>query len=110
MELIHPYLFAGMIHEKPTIDRVESVVCKYFDVEPQLLHVKCRKRVIVQAKQYICYFMYDTYSVTYPAIAAYFKMDHTSIMHNAQVIRNEAEHSDTVRHNINNIKQLLKFI
>lgn len=110
MELIHPYLFAGMIREKPTIERIEKVICEYFDVDPQLLHVKCRKREVVEAKQYICYFMYDTYSVTYEAIADYFKAHHTTCIHNAQVVRNEAKNSDTVKENINNIKQLLKFI
>ena len=110
MQLIHPYIFAGMPHNKPTIERVEQVICDYFKVDKDAIHEKCRKRQFVQARQYIAYFMFNVYSITCIELARYFKADHTTILHSVKVVEIEMKNSDMALRHIYNIQQLLKFI
>ena len=100
----YPGLVAGSIYSPSIVIQPEvlcSNICKkacvYFGFEDmELLRSKARKRVIVEPRQMIVYYIRRK-GVTLKAIGSFFNKDHTSILHMIGVVDNLKE-MDIVYH------------
>lgn len=109
-QLPHPYLFVGMRHEKPTMERVEDVICSYFDIPSTDIHSKNRTTKVRKTRQIIAWVLNEKFNYKKLHIANYLAMDHTSIMHSVNVVANDIRLNEEYKAQIDELLFKLKFI
>lgn len=93
------------------MEKVEKVVCDFYNVPTSKLHVGNRVYGVLKAKQVFCWIMYKKHRATYKAICNYLNMaNHTSILHSVRVVTSEIEVNEAYRQEIEQIQNKLKFI
>ncbi len=103
---ISPYAIVGVNIEKkpktkPSIQVIEELVCKYYKIEPDILHVRCRRREVVKAKQTIMYLCRKHTDETLRSIGDFFGgYDHTSVLSNARTAQNIIDTDEDYRADI----------
>ncbi len=105
------YAIPGLDESKPQ-HVVERVVCRVFNIEPKLLHLKTRKREIVEARQVAMHFIAKYSRLTYSCIGAYFgNYDHSTIVHAIKMVKNlsfsDRMYARNVRIIDNELKEIL---
>lgn len=91
---VSPYAIVGMNidrkpKQKPSIEIIEEIVCRYYKTDPSILHQRCRQRHIIKVRQTIMYLCRKHTDESLKAIGAYFgNFDHTTVMHNARTAQN----------------------
>ncbi len=68
-----------------------EIVCKYYDLDYNLLSGKSRKSEIVKARQIYCYFCRILTNDSLSKIAGLIDKDHATVIHSARKIENELE-------------------
>lgn len=92
-----------------SVDYIQKVVCDYFNLSPDLLQSKTRKREIVQARQIAMYF---SKSLTKSSLASIGAMiggkDHATVLHACKTVNNLMDTDKRFKGQIESIEKKLK--
>ena len=92
-----------------SVDYIQKIVCDYFDISPDQLHSKTRKREIVQARQIAMYF---SKSLTKSSLASIGSQiggkDHATVLHACKTVNNLIDTDKQFRQTVNNIEKKLR--
>jgi len=92
-----------------SVDYIQKIVCDYFDITPDQLHSKTRKREIVQARQIAMYF---SKSMTKSSLASIGSQiggkDHATVLHACKTVNNLIDTDKQFRETVKNIEKKLK--
>jgi len=94
---------------KITIQMIQDVVCKYFNLELSQIQTTSRKREIVQARQITMYLSkkYTNYSLSHIGKVVGRK-DHATVLHACKTIKDQIEINKSFRSSVEEIEGLLK--
>ncbi|MCY4577362.1 MAG: chromosomal replication initiator protein DnaA [Candidatus Kaiserbacteria bacterium] len=82
-----------MSHEK-----MIQVVCDFYQIKPELLGTKLRKKEVVHARQIIMYVFREHLNLSYSFIGKQFgNRDHTTVMHACTKITKELQDNSTIQ-------------
>lgn len=93
----------------PCIEEIETNVAHYFNLDPEALHKKTRKREIVIARQTAMYFckLYTRNSLK--TIGQHFGgKDHTTVIHSIRTVKDLLETDPTFKTHIYKIQQIFE--
>ena len=96
--------------QKPemTVERIEKVVCDYFNIEPEVLQSKTRKREIVQARQLAMYFCKNYTNASLAYIGKQIgRKDHTTVLYACKAVADLLETDRTFRSQVEELQQKL---
>lgn len=92
-----------------TIDEVKKHVAEHFAMKPQDLIAKSRRREIVRPRQIAMYLSRQLTQRSFPEIAQRFnKMDHTTVMHGCEQIKNMCAADPTFAAEVDKIKRSIR--
>jgi chromosomal replication initiator protein len=92
-----------------SIELIEEEVCKYFDVEPDLIHSKSKKQEISQARQIAMYLSRKYTDKSYSNIGELIgKRDHATVLHACKTVGNWIETDKKFKASIQEIEQLIQ--
>lgn len=78
--------------ENLTVDRIQQVVCEHFNIEPELLQTKTRKREVVQARYLAMYFCKSYTKASLSFIGSQIgKKDHATVLYACKVVNDMME-------------------
>lgn len=94
---------------KITIQMIQDVVCKYFNLELAQIQTTSRKREIVQARQITMYLSkkYTNYSLSHIGKVVG-KKDHATVLHACKTIKDQIEINKSFRSSVEEIEGMLK--
>jgi len=91
-----------------SMDYITEVVCKYFKLSKEQLHLKTRKQEIAQARQICMYLFRQKTNHSLKEIGRFFNgKDHTTVMHAYHKIANAITKEEKTRQDIHLIRQKL---
>jgi chromosomal replication initiation ATPase DnaA len=113
-ELLNQWLAVGYVSEnqikyKPTTEDILSGVCKIMEVNPEVVGAKCRKRELVEARQYSHYLCKELNTDSLSTIG--FKIgrkNHTTVLYSYKTVCNLMDSTPEHRENIQRILIYLK--
>lgn len=76
-----------MVTAKQNITEVEFLVCQHYDILPEELHKKKRKRPMPEVRQVIIYICLTLDLCRNADLVIFFERDHTTIMHGKETIQ-----------------------
>ncbi|MGM0497165.1 MAG: chromosomal replication initiator protein DnaA [Bacteroidota bacterium] len=92
-----------------SVDYIQKVVCDYFNITPDQMHSRTRKREIVQARQVAMYF---SKSLTKSSLASIGSQiggkDHATVLHACKTVNNLIDTDKQFKQTINNLEKKLK--
>jgi chromosomal replication initiator protein len=92
-----------------SVDYIQKIVCDYFNISPDQLHSKTRKREIVQARQIAMFF---SKSLTKSSLASIGSQiggkDHATVLHACKTVNNLIDTDKRFKQTIKNIEKKLK--
>jgi len=92
-----------------SVDYIQKVVCDYFNITPDQLHSRTRKREIVQARQVAMYF---SKSLTKSSLASIGSQiggkDHATVLHACKTVNNLIDTDKQFKQTIDNLEKKLK--
>ncbi|MFO8236489.1 MAG: chromosomal replication initiator protein DnaA [Bacteroidales bacterium] len=92
-----------------SVDYIQKIVCDYFNINPEQLHSKTRKREIVQARQIAMFF---SKSLTKSSLASIGSQiggkDHATVLHACKTVNNLMDTDKRFKSTIENIEKKLK--
>lgn len=92
-----------------TIELIQETVCKYFDLDPKVLQMKCRKREIVQARQISMYLSKKLTDLSYSHIGNIIgRKDHATVLYACKTIGEQMDIDKKLRTSIEEIEQQLR--
>jgi len=92
-----------------TLDKIQDVVCNYFNVEMKLIHSKSRKREIVQARHVTMFLSKKYTDFSYSHIGNMVgKRDHATVLHACKTVQDSLDIDKTFRSTMTDIEELLK--
>jgi chromosomal replication initiator protein len=92
-----------------SIDYIQKVVCNYFNVPPELLQSRTRKREIVQARQVAMYFSKNLTKSSLATIGAHIgNKDHATVLHACKAVNNLVETDKHFKRQVDEIEKKLK--
>ncbi len=95
-------------NEVLTPEKIMSVVCEHYDVKPSVITSNKKDSDIVLPRQIIMYLCKNYTDCTLEMIAKFLnKKDHTTVMHGIKKIKNDLDHNDELKGNINVILKKL---
>ena len=98
----------GEEHNELTIDKVQRVVCDYFNVTREDLLSKTRKRNIVQARQIAMYMSRNLINVSLSTIGAEIGgKDHATVLHACSTVSDLMSTDKTFKQYVNDIEKIL---
>jgi chromosomal replication initiator protein len=98
----------GEEHNELTIEKVQRVVCDYFNVTRDDLLSKTRKRNIVQARQIAMYMSRNLINVSLSTIGAEIGgKDHATVLHACSTVSDLMSTDKTFRQYVNDIEKIL---
>lgn len=93
-----------------SIEMIQKVVSKYFDMDVATLQSKTRKRHIVQARQLAMFFAKRMTKASLASIGSQIgKRDHATVLHACKTVDNLAETDKQFRKYVEELKQKLTF-
>lgn len=94
--------------KKITVQKIQEVVCDYFNIKRDLIQSRSRKREIVQARQVAMYFTKALTEMSLAQIGSHIgKRNHATVLHACNNIRGLMEVDKTFRSNIDEIERIL---
>lgn len=93
-----------------SIENIEKIVCDYYKIDPEKLHLRCRKVDIVKCRFMVCYFTHKYHIAGVVAIGNYFGIDHTSVVHAKKKIKDLADVEEKIRLDMENIKYNIQLL
>jgi len=92
-----------------SIDFIQETVCEYFNIEPELLRSKTRKREIVQSRQIAMYFAKTLTKSSLATIGAKIGgKDHATVLHACKTVNNLLETDKRFKDYIEDIQKRFK--
>jgi chromosomal replication initiator protein len=92
-----------------SIDYIQKVVCNYFNITPDQLHINTRKRETVQARQIAMFFSKSLTKCSLATIGSQIGgKDHATVLHACKTVNNLVETDKQFRHQIEEIERKLK--
>lgn len=92
-----------------SIDYILIVVCDYFNLSPEMIHAKTRKREIVKARQIAHYFSKSLTKSSLATIGAKIGgKDHATVLHSCKTVNNLFDTDKRYRFQIEEIEKKLK--
>ena len=92
-----------------SVDYIQKIVCDYFEITPDQLHSKTRKREIVQARQIAMFF---SKSLTKSSLASIGSQiggkDHATVLHACKTVNNLIDTDKRFKQTVDNIEKKLK--
>ncbi len=89
-----------------TIDQIQAVVCRYFNIDQDLVRAKTRKREVVQARQVGMYFSKQLTQHSLKTIGLHFGgRDHSTVIHANRSINNQLETDANFRSMLESLQQ-----
>jgi chromosomal replication initiator protein len=89
-------------------DVVEKIA-RFFDIEPESIYEKTRRKEVVKPRQLIMYILREDFQISYPAIGQ--KMggrDHTTVIHSCEKIKKDLKGDTLLEEELGQIRALLK--
>ncbi|MFA7042830.1 MAG: chromosomal replication initiator protein DnaA [Bacteroidales bacterium] len=94
-----------------SVELIEEKVCKYFDLEPDLIHSKSKKQEISQARQIAMYLSRKYTDKSYSNIGQMIgKRDHATVLHACKTVGNWIETDKKFKTCIQEIEQQIQGI
>lgn len=91
------------------IEDVVERVAKYFNIDPESVYEKTRRKEVVRPRQLIMYILREDFAVSYPTIGQKLGgRDHTTVIHSCEKIKNELKNTPDLEEEITEIRALLK--
>ena len=91
-----------------TIDKVQKVVCEYFNISREALVSKTRKRQIVQARQIAMYMSRSLINCSLSTIGTEIGgKDHATVLHACTTVSDLMSTDKTFRQYVNDIEKIL---
>ena len=109
-QMVQDFLGKMIKDQKPemTVERREKVVCDYFNIEPEVLQSKTRKREIVQARQLAMYFCKNYTNASLAYIGKQIgRKDHTTVLYACKAVADLLETDRTFRSQVEELQQKL---
>ncbi len=109
-QMVQDFLGKMIKDQKPemTVERIEKVVCDYFNIEPEVLQSKTRKREIVQARQLAMYFCKNYTNASLAYIGKQIgRKDHTTVLYACKAVADLLETDRTFRSQVEELQQKL---
>jgi chromosomal replication initiator protein len=98
----------GEQHNEVTIDKVQRVVCDYFNITRDELMSKTRKRQIVQARQIAMYMSRSLINCSLSTIGSEIGgKDHATVLHACTTVSDLMSTDKTFRQYVNDIEKIL---
>lgn len=92
-----------------SVELIEEEVCKYFDLEMEIIHSKSKKQEISQARQIAMYLSRKYTDKSYSNIGELIgKRDHATVLHACKTVGNWIETDKKLRSSIQEIEQLIQ--
>jgi len=92
-----------------TIEHIQDVVCKYYNLTLEQLHTETRKREIVQARQIAQYFAKQLTKYSLKVIGEKIgNKNYATILHAIKVVNNLIDTDKAIRNEIEEIERLIK--
>jgi chromosomal replication initiator protein len=92
-----------------SIDSIIDLVCRHFELEPEVIHTKSRKRDVVQGRQIAMYLAKKHTDSSSSKIGQLIgNKDHATVLHACKIVREQCEVSKSFRTDIENIELSLK--
>lgn len=92
-----------------SVELIEEEVCKYFDIEPEVIHSKSKKQEISQARQIAMYLSRKYTDKSYSNIGELIgKRDHATVLHACKTVGNWIETDKKLKGCIQEIEQLIQ--
>ena len=92
-----------------SVDYIQKIVCDYFDISPDQLHSKTRKREIVQARQIAMYFSKSMTKASLASIGSQIGgKDHATVLHACKTVNNLVDTDKRFKQTVDNIEKKLK--
>ena len=102
--------FVKNTKKEVSIDMIQKVVSKYFDMDVATLQSKTRKRHIVQARQLAMYFAKKLTKASLASIGSQIgKRDHATVLHACKTVNNLSETDKQFKKFIDELNQKLTF-
>jgi len=100
--------FARNINREITVDMIQKIVCEYFNLKPEELKAKTRRREIVQPRQIIMYFAKKYTKSSLQAIGALCGgKDHSTVLHACRNIEDLKQTDKQIRSYLEDIERKL---
>ncbi len=91
------------------VSDVVDKVARYFDIDPQSIYEKTRRKEVVKPRQLIMYILREDFQVSYPAIGQKLGgRDHTTVIHSCEKVKNDLKSNSELEEEISQIRMLLK--
>jgi len=88
---------------------VVDKVARYFDIDPNSIYEKTRRKEVVKPRQLIMYILREDFAVSYPAIGQKLGgRDHTTVIHSCEKIKGQLKNDTDLEEEITQIRMLLK--
>ncbi|HHW82142.1 MAG TPA: chromosomal replication initiator protein DnaA, partial [Bacteroidales bacterium] len=94
--------------KKITVQKIQEVVCDYFNIKRDLIQSRSRKREIVQARQVAMYFTKAHTELSLAQIGTHIgKRNHATVLHACKTVSGLKEVDKTFRSNLKEIERIL---
>jgi chromosomal replication initiator protein len=92
-----------------SVDYIQKIVCDYFEITPDQLHSKTRKREIVQARQIAMFFSKSLTKASLASIGSQIGgKDHATVLHACKTVNNLIDTDKRFKQTVDNIEKKLK--
>jgi chromosomal replication initiator protein len=88
-------------------DQIIRAVAEFFNVAPEELVRRSRKKEVVEPRQIVMYLMRDILEMSYPYIGEKMGRDHTTAIHAVEKISQEINKNSSLNQKINLIRDLI---
>ncbi|MCI2082575.1 MAG: chromosomal replication initiator protein DnaA [Bacteroidales bacterium] len=89
-----------------TVNTIQNAVCSYFNIVPELLHSRSRKREIVQARQLAMYLSREMTNSSLSSIGSQIGgKDHATVLHAIKTVRDLMETDRGIRQYVNDLQK-----
>ncbi|NLZ94691.1 MAG: chromosomal replication initiator protein DnaA [Bacteroidales bacterium] len=94
--------------KKITVQKIQEVVCEYFNIKRDLIQSKSRKREIVQARHVAMYFTKAHTELSLAQIGSHIgKRNHATVLHACKTVKGLIKVDKTFRSNVEEIERIL---
>ena len=95
--------------KKITVQKIQDVVCEYFNIKKDLIQSRSRKREIVQARQVAMYFTKMYTELSLAQIGSHIgKRNHATVLHACNNVKGLIDVDKSFRSNVDEIERILQ--
>lgn len=98
----------GEGEEKPTAERIEKIVCKYFKLEPQVLRSKSRKKIHALPRNIYVFFCRKYTELTLEEIGKTINRNHSTALYAVEVVAHKMKCDSKLKLQIEFLEEKIK--